>query len=111
MGPKRPLTPFFSWAMGKKKEPRFANVLPPEAAKLLKPEWDAIPATQKEALKNKYLAEMETFKTQKAKYDASPAKTAWLEKTGKMKDIKSAEAKKSKRIGKESCGKVESRKE
>jgi len=108
--PKRPTPPYFSWAMEKRKEPRFANVKPAEAAKLLKPEWDAMPASQKDALKSKFDADMDIFRKQKAAYDASAEKTAWLEKTGKMKDIKAAEAKKAKEVEKKAADKAKAAK-
>merc|ERR1712194_797844 len=90
--PKRPTPPFFHWAIEQRKQPRFANVKPAEAAKLLKPEWAAVPAAQKEALDTKFKADLESYKRAMVEYDASPSKAAWLEKTGRMEQIRKAEA-------------------
>merc|ERR1712113_363910 len=97
----------------KRKEARFNNMSVTEVAKTLKPEWEAVPVAQKEALKSKYTAEMETYKNQKEVYDASSEKRSWLEKTGRMKAIQEAEAKKDKELAKkaEAKAKAQAKKE
>merc|ERR1712039_684320 len=99
MQPKRPLTPYFQWAQEQRKQPQYANVKSvAEVSKLLKPHWDQVPAAQKEELDRTYKTELEAYKTKMAEYDASPGKTAWLEKTGRLEQIRKAEAEKAKLV-------------
>lgn len=104
--PKRATPPYFSWALERRQEARFRDVKPADAAKLLKPEWDALPQSQKDALKTKYASDMEAYRKQKADYDASAGKQVWLEKTGKLNDLKLAEAEKAKETEKKEAQKL-----
>lgn len=91
--PRRPATAYLLWAAPQMKSSQFSNLDVSEAAKLLGSKWASVPAEEKDPLLAKYKASMEVFTVQMKEYRESGSEEAWLERTGRMEQIKTAEAK------------------
>lgn len=91
--PRRPATAYLLWAAAQRESPQFSNLCVSEAAKVLGSNWAAVPAEKKDPLVAKYKADMEVFMVQMKEYRESGSEEDWLERTGRMERMKTAEAK------------------
>jgi len=92
--PKRPLTPFFTWAETERNAAQLTGLKVAEAAKILGASWAALAQDKKAPILATYKADLEVYATKMKAYKDSGSHQEWLKRTGRFEAVEAKVAQK-----------------